>query len=253
MLPISLTVITDMDSRQAEANELAQRLAIVPCDTPQFILEFTESQLQLCLNEPDAPGAISVDFVGGKAGHRRRFGGGRGQPMAKAVGMKPGINPHILDATAGLGRDSFVFASLGAQVTMVEQSPVIAALLEDGLKRGLADEEVAEICQRMHLVNADSVDYLQSTEEKPDVVYLDPMYPHREKSALVKKEMRLFQILLGEPGDNADLLAAALACATKRVVVKRPKGAEVLPGRKPTMDISSKNTRYDIYILAAMN
>ena len=248
----TVAIIATTSERQAEAKALNNQLHLLATDQPQFVLELTEQQLQLRLNSDDAPGPIYVDFVGGKVGHRRQFGGGRGQPIAKAVGMKPGINPHILDATAGLGRDSFLFASLGAKVTMVEQSPIIAALLADGLQRGQADSDVGEICQRISLVNVDSTQYLQQCHEKPDVVYLDPMYPHREKSALVKKEMRLFQLLLGEPGDNAELLAAALECARKRVVVKRPKGAEPLPGRKPTMSISSKNTRYDVYVLMSM-
>lgn len=235
---------------QMEADALSERLAHLIDEQAPFNLEFTEQQLQLRLNTLDAPGPIYVDFVGGKVAHRRQFGGGRGQPIAKAVGLKPGINPHILDATAGLGRDSFLFASLGCRVTMVEQSPVIAALLEDGLLRGLADSEIAKICQRMVLTNADSTDYLQQCTDQPDVIYLDPMYPHREKSALVKKEMRLFQLLLGEPVDNSALFVAALSCAKKRVVVKRPKGAETITAQKPTMTIRSKNTRYDVYVTA---
>lgn len=231
---------------------LSECLAHLISEQPQFHLEFTDQQLQLRLNTPDAPGPIYVDFVGGKVAHRRQFGGGRSQPIAKAVGLKAGNNPHIVDATAGLGRDSFLFASLGCQVTMVEQSPVIAALLEDGLQRGLVDKQITEICQRMALINADSADYLQQCIDKPDVVYLDPMYPHREKSALVKKEMRLFQLLLGEPVDSSTLFAAALGCAKKRVVVKRPKGAETITTQNPTMSICSKNTRYDVYVMAAL-
>lgn len=248
----TVAIKVSSSQHQIEADALSQRLAHLIDEQALFNLEFTDQQLQLRLNTPDAPGPIYVDFAGGKVAHRRQFGGGRNQPIAKAVGLKPGINPHIVDATAGLGRDSFLFASLGCRVTMVEQSPVIAALLEDGLQRGLADSEISEICQRMALINADSADYLQQRVEQPDVIYLDPMYPHREKSALVKKEMRLFQLLLGEPADNSALLAAALNCAKKRVVVKRPKGAEALSEQKPTMTINSKNTRYDVYVMAAL-
>ncbi len=247
----TVAIIASNPTRQAEADRLAKCLAL-PCgESPQFNLEFTDERLQLCLNTPGAPGPVYVDFVGGKAAHRRQFGGGRNQPMARALGLKPGVNPHIFDATAGLGRDSFVFATLGCQVTMLEQNPIIAALLEDGLQRG--QSSLAEICLRMTLINADSTEYLRQCSEKPDVIYLDPMYPHREKSALVKKEMRLFQLLLGEPADSGDLLAAALNCARKRVVVKRPKGAKLISKRSPTMSISSKNTRYDVYVIAAMH
>ncbi len=248
----TVAIKVSRSQHQIEADALSERLAHLVHEPAPFNLEFTEQQLQLRLNTPDAPGPIYVDFVGGKVAHRRQFGGGRGQPIAKAVGLKPGINPHIVDATAGLGRDSFLFASLGCRVTMVEQSPVIAALLEDGLQRGLADKQITEICQHIILVNADSADYLQRCTDKPDVIYLDPMYPHREKSALVKKEMRLFQLLLGELPNNSALFAAALGCAKKRVVVKRPKGAETITTQSPTMSICSKNTRYDVYVMAAL-
>jgi len=171
-----------------------------------------------------------VDFVGGKMGHRRRFGGGRGQPLARAMGLKGGTDPVIVDATAGLGRDGFVLASLGARVTLLERSPVMAALLAQ-------------------LVNTDAAQWLQQcpVQERPDVVYLDPMYPHRSKSALVKKEMRALRAMVGDDVDAPALLNAALDCAKKRVVVKRPKGAPPLAGPKPSGDIASKNTRYDLY------
>ncbi len=247
----TVTIKACHSQRQTEADALRQRLAHLSSEQPLFDLELTDQQLQLRLNTPDAPGPVYVDFVTGKVAHRRQFGGGRGQPIAKAVGLKAGINPHIVDATAGLGRDSFLFASLGCRVTMVEQSPVIAALLEDGLQRGLANSEIAEICQRMTMVSADSNNYLQQCSDRPDVIYLDPMYPHRDKSALVKKEMRLFQLLLGEPVDSSSLFSTALNCAKKRVVVKRPKGAKTITTQKPTMSIRSKNTRYDVYVMAA--
>lgn len=59
----------------------------------------------------------------------------------------------------------------------------------------------------------------------PDVVYLDPMYPHRQKSALVKKEMRVFQSLVGNDDDADSLLIPAMTIAKRRVVVKRPNYA----------------------------
>ncbi len=183
-------------------------------------------------------------------GHRRRFGGGRGQPLARAMGLKGGANPVIVDATAGLGRDGFVLASLGARVTLLERSPVMAALLTDGLDRARRHDETRIIADNhLQLVNTDAAQWLQQCplQERPDVVYLDPMYPHRSKSALVKKEMRALRAMVGDDMDAPALLAAALDCAKKRVVVKRPKGAPPLAGPKPSGDIASKNTRYDLY------
>ena len=195
---------------------------------------------------------MHIDFVHGKVGHRRQFGGGRGQTLPKAIGLKHGANPTVVDATAGLGRDAFVLASLGARVTMIERSPVLAALLEDGLKRLAADPELAEIAlSHLQLVHANAIDWLQQQAEnktnRPDVVYLDPMYPHRTKSALVKKEMRALRELVGDDEDASQLLNAARHCATKRVVVKRPKGAPLLDATQPSGNVQSRNTRYDIY------
>ncbi|WP_299725889.1 class I SAM-dependent methyltransferase [uncultured Endozoicomonas sp.] len=194
---------------------------------------------------------ILVDFVGGKAGHRRKFGGGKGQDIAKVVGLNKGATPSVLDATGGLGRDGFVLATLGCNVTLLERSPIVAALLEDGLRRGLADNEISDIAKRMSLMKHNAIDWMTSTDQRYDVVYLDPMFPHREKSALVKKEMRLFQDLLGEDLDADELLQPALAIARYRVVVKRPKLAPDLNGQVPTYRLEGKSCRHDIYALKA--
>ena len=197
---------------------------------------------------------ISVDFVGGRAAHRRRFGGGRGQLVARACGLTKGVTPSIVDATAGLGRDAFVLASLGARVLMVERVGAIAALLDDGLARarGADDPDVAAIATRMQLACGDSTrhlaDIVAAQAFDAQVVHLDPMFPHREKSALVKKEMRVFQALVGADDDAPRLLEAALDVATHRVVVKRPKGAAPIAGPAPNHVIEEKNSRYDVYV-----
>ena len=178
----------------------------------------------------------------------------RGQPLARAVGLKPGYDPTVIDATAGMGRDAFVLATLGCRVHMLERSPVIAALLADGLARATADAELGPVISgHLRLVHTDAIAYLRglTAEERPEVVYLDPMYPHRRKAALVKKEMRTFRTLVGEDPDAGELLLAALEAARKRVVVKRPKGAEPLPGPRPNAAVESPNTRYDLYVIAA--
>jgi 16S rRNA (guanine1516-N2)-methyltransferase len=207
----------------------------------------------LQLESPDSSfRPFFIDFLEGKNRHRRLFGGGKGQPLARAVGMKKGFLPVVLDVTAGMGRDAFVLATLGCMVTMVERSPVISKLLDNALQRAVEDSEVSVIVSRMELYHADSIDYLESIAEasKPDVVYIDPMYPHRDKSALVKKEMRIFRALVGDDVDSDRLLELARSRALRRVVVKRPKGAEPLGGVKPHSEVSSKNTRYDIYLPA---
>ena len=208
--------------------------------------------LALSSLQDEFKGTVHIDFVHGKLAHRREFGGGRGQPLARAIGLKHGANPTVVDATAGLGRDAFVLANLGAQVTMIERSSILATLLTDGLHRLTNSTDGPDIANiQLQLIQANASEWLQqqaqNTDGRPNVVYLDPMYPHRSKSALVKKEMRALRALVGDDEDSALLLQAARQCALKRVVVKRPKGAPLLDDTKPSGDVHSKNTRYDIF------
>ncbi len=192
---------------------------------------------------------LRIDFTSGKLAYRQQHGGGRQQPLARAIGLKPNINPEVLDLTAGLGRDSFVLASLGCTVHLLERSPVIAALLQDGLQRAEKETDFKQIMTpRLNLHYTDALNYLKELANYPDTIYLDPMYPHRQKSALVKKEMRIFRHLVGNDEDAPQLLQLALSRAKKRVVVKRPKGAPTLDQLKPNWIIESENTRYDVYL-----
>lgn len=243
----------------SQAETIAQRwgfnlLGVADHNEAEFFLQLTDEHLALCQEGEDAPGPVYVDFVSGAVAHRRKFGGGKGQPIAKAAGFGKGKPPTIIDATAGLGRDAFVFASLGSEVRMIERSPAVAALLEDGLQRALADEETASVVQRMHLLSGDAASVLSGLpeSERPEVIYLDPMFPPRQKSALVKKEMRLFQYLIGEDVDADALLPIALKVARERVVVKRPDYAPWLDGRKPTLAFETKNNRFDVYVIKAL-
>lgn len=195
---------------------------------------------------------LAVDFVAGRAAHRRRFGGGRGQLVARACGLARGVTPSVVDATAGLGRDAFVLASLGAEVLLIERVAAILALLEDGLARARRDPEIGEIAARMSLVHGDATRGLEalvaSGAVAPQVIHLDPMFPHRDKSALVKKEMRLFRTLAGDDPDAPRLLEAALDVATHRVVVKRPRKAPPIEGPSPHHVIEDRTSRYDLYV-----
>ena len=221
-----------------------------------FHLTIRSGRLELRARGQDAPGPVYVDFTAGALAYRRLFGGGRNQPLARAIGLKGGAKPSVLDVTAGLGRDAFVLACLGCRVHMVERSPIVAALLRDGIKRALGDPDIgALVHERMLLSVADAQAVMAnlSDGERPDVVYLDPMYPTRCKSALVKKEMRLLRGIVGADEDAPALLAAAIVCARRRVVVKRPHTAVSLTGPRPAVHIAAKNTRFDIYPVAALD
>jgi 16S rRNA (guanine1516-N2)-methyltransferase len=68
---------------------------------------------------------IFIDFASAANTYRRLHGGGNGQPLARAIGLKTyGLPLVVIDATAGLGQDSFVLASLGCHVTMIERLQV---------------------------------------------------------------------------------------------------------------------------------
>ena len=147
-----------------------------------------------------------------------------------------------------MGRDAFVLAQLGCALTLIERQPLIAALLEDGLARARADGEVGSIVAQMRLVCGNAIELMgRWSDDPPQVIYLDPMFPHRDKSAQVKKEMRLFRPLAGDDDDAPQLLAAALALATHRVVVKRPRKAPSIAGPLPGYALEGKSSRFDIY------
>ncbi len=216
-------------------------------EKPDLLLGWHEEKLALFSNDS---GPVFIDFVEGKLAHRRQFGGGKKQPLARAIGLSSKKTPNVIDATAGMGRDSFVLASLGCKVQMIERSPVVAAMLEDALDRARQDADVCEIADRLSVICADASEYLIEAESV-DVIYLDPMYPEKRKSAAVKKDMRALQMLVGVDQDSHKLLETALKKAKHRVIVKRPKQADPIQGQQLNSSISSPNTRYDIYSIKA--
>ncbi|NIG88387.1 16S rRNA (guanine(1516)-N(2))-methyltransferase RsmJ [Serratia symbiotica] len=228
---------------------LAQRWQLTSDEDAPMALVLTPERLELRKRDELKLGAIYVDFVSGTLAHRRRFGGGRGEAVARAVGLKGSELPDVVDATAGLGRDAFVLAALGCRVRMLERHPVVAALLDDGLQRGYQDAEIGLwLRERLTLVHATSLTLLADLAPRPEVVYLDPMYPHKQKSALVKKEMRVFQSLVGSDDDADGLLAPARLLATKRIVVKRPDYAPPLGNVPAHAAFLTKSHRFDIYM-----
>lgn len=222
-------------------------LALTPVPGEPVATEIYRLALQ-SLHSKDSD--IAVDFAEGQLAHRRQYGGGRKQPLPRAVGIKPGYRPAIIDTTAGLARDAFVLACQGCHVIMFERSPVMHALIANGLMRAKHDATIGDmIANNLQLMSGDAAIQLDGINiQQKETIYLDPMYPHRNKSALVKKEMRIIRALVGDDHDTARLLQTALKQASKRVVVKRPRLAPALDGPRPTTTVESKNTRYDIYI-----
>jgi 16S rRNA (guanine1516-N2)-methyltransferase len=209
-------------------------------------------------NDPQLSGAVRVDFTAGHTAYRRKQQ--KKELLVRAVEGKGQGRLRIIDATGGLGRDSFLLATAGHQVCIFEQQPIIAALLADGLERAAAHPETAEICQRIQLKAEDAVSALEAMlrvgadeeeageGEQIDVVYLDPMFPERRKAALVKKELQLLQLLAEIDQAPEQLLTAALQVAEQRVVVKRPIKAPVLTEHSPSYSLSGKTIRFDVYL-----
>ena len=191
---------------------------------------------------------LAVEFSGGKQGYRLAADRVRHERLVKALGGVPDQAKQVIDATGGLGRDALVMAQAGFQVDIVERSPIVHAMLADGLAR--LQREEPSLAQRLTLYQGDSVDRLQHCDSKPWAIYLDPMFPQRQKSAAVKKDLLWLQQLEAAPSADGerDLLDAARTLADKRVVVKRPARAPALAGQAPSYSLDGKSVRFDVYL-----
>ena len=244
---------TDCPLNELEQMAKSSHLPLhINAPSAQYLLHQNTNRLELLNTAEPKIKAICVDFEAGKAHHRRLYGGGKGQDFSKALGIQKFPGATVIDATAGLGGDAFVMATLGCKVIMLERNTIVQKLLSDGLARADSseDKEVQAITTRLRLVQQHAITYLESleTDEYPQLIYLDPMFPQREKSALVKKEMRFFHDIVGKDEDSSALLEIALNRAVERIIVKRPIKSKTLNSRKPDFVIRGKTVRYDVYL-----
>jgi len=238
------------------AKQLAQQLKLPYCDLQPSLADYdvalvlTPQGLGLQSTAAKSP-LIQVDFVNGRAAHRRRYGGGKQQTLARAIGAHKRSSLNVWDGTAGFGRDAWVLACLGCQLSLWESQPWIAALLADGLQRAQQHPDTAEIAKQICFYPQDSSTYWQQhPQNQADVIYLDPMYPPRQKSAAVKKDMALLHLLHAPHQDQASQLLSIARQYAKRVVVKRPRHAEYFEAQTPQQSLFGKHTRYDLYLRA---
>lgn len=240
-----LVLLCTDPQRQTQAATLAQRLGLPLLGNDQghsFAWRLVLTATRLELHTPLSPAPIFPDLLGLEV--RRRIAAGRQQPLARAFGLHRGGVPSVLDATAGLGRDSSVLHGLGCRVTALERQPVVHALLSH------AAERMATLSPIQLLPCQDALAYWSSKPaERPDIIYLDPMYPLRGKAALAKKEAQILRALAGDDTDADTLLAPALAQARQRVVVKRHPQAPWLAGKKPAHSLAGGRARYDVYLV----
>ncbi len=198
---------------------------------------------------------VYIDFLTKKWRLRLRKLSIKNEALARALGLKNCLKnqsrPTIVDATGGLARDSFIIASLGFDLILLERSPIIYTLIHDGIKRAERDPGMHHITKRLQTVQTDAIIWLNQLkdQDKPDIIYIDPMFPEKKKSALPKKEMLIFHDIVGDDQDAENLLYTALTCAAKRVVVKRPRLSNYLKAScAPSFSLTGSSCRFDIYL-----
>ncbi len=233
---------------------------VLPCDvvenagaleahSARYVLLLENNRIQLAPKDKSMGNPVVVDFSSGTIGFRGRQNV-RQELLVKAVfGRDKKSVPNVLDVTGGLGRDSFILACAGCNVTTLERSPLVFLLLSDGLYRAAADIELQPVIQHidLHFCDAVKADNLALDSSFYDVVYMDPMFPERTKSALVKKEMRVFRDVVGEDMDVNQLFEQARNVARKKVIVKRPRKSAFIQDKKPTYSVEGRSSRFDVY------
>ena len=179
--------------------------------------------------------------------HQLKYSWGVNQALPKALGMHKNKNPTIIDATAGLGRDSFLLASLGAKIIMIERVEQIYEALKEAMEKARNhSEKIAKIINNMQLIYGDAKEILPTLNT--EIILIDVMHPMR-KSALVKQEMRILRQIVGNDDDAKELINIALKLAKQRLVIKWPKKAKLPNGIiNPSHKIIGKTTRYDVFI-----
>lgn len=246
---INPTALENKDTFQRIAE--TYQLPVLPhVPSHGIFLMADECGLGLCDASLLKQAPVYAEFCSAEMQYRLQSSTVKSELIMRAIGNKQ-APWHVIDATPGLGRDAMLMAHFGCRVTMLERSSAVACLLAGGLRQ--LNESCVDVAQQLQLYLCDSIATLTTNVlqdkriDMPDVVYLDPMFPHKKKSALVKKDMQLLQKLLGDDADADNLLPAALEVAKRRVVVKRPNYAEPLNHLPPNASIKGKKYRFDVY------
>ncbi len=219
----------------------------------KFHLVYTDNRLELQHNphfHKYKHSSVSVDFLHNNRIAKRILSSNIKDPLAKAVGIKAGHRPYIVDATAGLGLDGLSLAWLGCEVVLIERSLIIHALLDDGLSRAKGNPRLHKVIRsKISLCYGNSSEIIPQLDRPPATILLDPMYPSQKKRSLNKKEMRLLRDIVGDDEDSSELSRASFSVAENRVVVKRPKGAsEIISSPAVSHRIRMKSGRFDVYL-----
>lgn len=240
----NITVCVQKGAQTDLAEAFADRIETVVAEQPgeELTVLFDETGVSLT--------GYGLHYQGNFEAMLRRVTGGRLQhEMLVRAAKKAGDGLKGIDATAGMGEDAFLLAAYGYEMTLYEQNPVVAELLKDALRRARKHPQLGEIAERMQLVEGDSVQGLKSRVDKVNLIYLDPMFPGRQKSGLINKKLQLIQKLEPPCSKEEELFDAAIQAVPSKIVVKRPLKSPFLAGRKPTYELKGKAIRYDCYAL----
>jgi len=247
-----ITLFADPDVEATTVVQLAEKLALAVTKAPapkSTYLHLQSDRLELVFSkELQKPVTFWIDFVQGKSKYRAQNPGA--ELLIRAIKIKKKLPVSVVDGTGGLGRDAFLLAAAGCKVEVFEKNRIVAALLSDGLRRAMAHLEFAPIIKRITLHQADMTTHLVKRVPDPEVIYLDPMFPQRTKTAKVKQEMQILQQLINHQEGPEKLFQAAWSAHPHKIVVKRPIKQEPLLHITPSYTLSGKAIRFDVYFPA---
>lgn len=166
----------------------------------------------------------------------------RGQPLAKAIGCKNKESVKVLDLTAGWGQDAFLLAGLGYQVVAIESHPLIFAFLLAAISK-----ENFKKPNSLQFMLDNSLNYLKNIkeEDKPDVIYIDPMF--KGKKSLSSRPLKILETLVGPSHQAEQMFQQALTKANKKVVVKRHRLEPEKQGAVKLCTFAGRSVCYDVF------
>ena len=251
-----LPIILDIELFADKLNQKSRQQLSQTSTQPILLLE--EKDRLSCLSD-----GLSVAPEWDKLQRRVVSAGRKSELLLQAA--KITSDRTVIDATAGFGHDSLILASTGAQVTMLEQQPLMALLLLAEQQRMNALPNWQKLMSRLQIINVDALSYfakLQTDAKAVDVVYLDPMFPENSyqdsktgKGAKVGKHMQALHQLANPPTleqekqllQNAQAIVSQQGQKQGRVVVKRPQLAPLLDNQQPSESWHNEAVRFDGY------